>query len=515
MDLVVVLLHGIGDIAPGQVVEAVVRTLQKRLGADVAQPARPLSTGVDKQAGDHARVASTELAWRGRNIAIVEFNWTTVAGKIRLLRPLDALAKFAAFLAEFPRVGASARHPRLQKVAAWAGAFQRGLLLVTLAAVAASVIEIVLRTDMAERVAVTAQRALTPGDHPLEIETLFGTVPIKMSPGEVTKSPNVLAAAMAVMWSSRELLERRELCTLAVQTLYFTAFLYYTVLVVGYIYFLPIHLIQRIRGRRLSAANGLWRTLAVSSFVMFLVSLAAFELPVFALCAAAFVRHPETFGVTSAWDLSFYAAVAGFTGWLLLRVSAAISNLLRDVIHYLAPDASGSLLPHQRKIREELAQLLTTLTKTGPARLVLVAHSLGTVIVTDMLCWRAHETTTTPAVTIDLVTAGSPLRRTIARLLPDRPRPLDLRDELRRAGVERWFNYHRLLDYVGQALTWSALPLDLVGWPRKPGDPTSGIRDRLLTPRWRWPLFHAEYWSDPRFLKAIAEEVVMMRLGEV
>jgi hypothetical protein len=194
------------------------------------------------------------------------------------------------------------------------------------------------------------------------------------------------------------------------------------------------------------------------------------------------------------------------------KVSVALGNLMRDVVHYLAPDRRGALTPDQLAIRTELWQLISGLQAEGRyARIVLIAHSLGTVILTDLLLERAPSAVAVQPTPLDVVTAGSPLRR-LRRFFPDRtPDLLAVRRQLADGPgvrVVRWFNAYRLADYVGQALTRSAFLLDMIGLRWASGDPQTGIRDHLLTPRYRWPFAHANYWGDARFLRFVALDVL-------
>ena len=129
-----------------------------------------------------------------------------------------------------------------------------------------------------------------------------------------------------------------------------------------------------------------------------------------------------------------------------------------------------------------------------------------------LLAEQARQPAVGEPLRVDLLTAGSPIRRLVQRFLPLRTsRIQDVREELARSSgvrVERWFNAYRLMDYVGQGLTHSALPLELLGRKPRRGDPCTGICEHLLTPRFAWPFMHADYWGDARFLDLVAGEVM-------
>jgi hypothetical protein len=112
-------------------------------------------------------------------------------------------------------------------------------------------------------------------------------------------------------------------------------------------------------------------------------------------------------------------------------------------------------------------------------------------------------------VVLDIVTAGSPIRRLINRMLPHRlPAAPELYRRLSSGSpmrVGRWFNIYRIFDCVGQALSYSAL---LPAVRSRGGRDADVIREHLLRPCLRWPFGHADYWGDRRFVSYLAVEVV-------
>ena len=99
------------------------------------------------------------------------------------------------------------------------------------------------------------------------------------------------------------------------------------------------------------------------------------------------------------------AALALVVSWIIWR---ALKPII-DVMRYIG----------DRRLRDYVhAQFLTIVTElsaTSP-RIVVAAHSLGTVITVDSLL--SHPETWTKFESIDLVTAGSPLHRLLARFFP-------------------------------------------------------------------------------------------------
>lgn len=178
--------------------------------------------------------------------------------------------------------------------------------------------------------------------------------------------------------------------------------------------------------------------------------------------------------------------------WLLLTVV----DLLRDVVTYLAPGEDGSDNVATTSIKQEVVGALDRLVADGFDEITLVAHSLGTVIAVEVLLNWAPQADV--QMRVRLITCGSPLRRLIAPLLPNRcvePRDvfsrLATRDAFHLIG---WQNFYRVLDPVGQRLFHGATLASGDG-PQQ--------QDGLLKPWYIAPYGHSNYWGDPRFLENI------------
>lgn len=493
VDLAVLLIHGIGDIARGDVLGMSVAAIRRHL-PDVTvvgeaggfdDPAEAGPEGVDAVVAGRGAVSAVDLRWGDRSIRVVEYSWAPVVGKIRLGRPLLALRRMLETLRELPTMAAAGTpSPRVERWAPRAGRFQRGVVLWMVLLLIPVVVELSLRPEFAVWLG--------------EVLPTVGSDP----------STNIVVLIGGRLW------EGRYVFSLALAALYLIAGLYYAFVVAGFGYFLVAWMVFR---RRLRPVGVFLRALAASSVLTFFVALGVVmvaALPIVGLEGAS--RHFETSGV-DAWSVAYAAFIGlfqlGVLYGLAVKPALVVTNLLRDAVHYLATGPNGGLLPHQRTIRAELEALVRRLLgPDGRTHLVVVAHSLGTVIFTDLLRHRAGAMADDAegAATLDLVTAGSPLRRLVHRLFPYRlPDASTLARELRRGPlvVRQWHNAYRLFDYVGQALTFSALPMDLLAMRRKAQDPASGIADQLLTPRWAWPLAHANYWGDTRFLDFVAERV--------
>jgi len=254
---------------------------------------------------------------------------------------------------------------------------------------------------------------------------------------------------------------------------------------------------------RLRRLNVLLRTSAASAFVALLFCV------IFALAhvEAAIYTANILGGEVLPLVLIGIAFAAILGGAFLVAFFAA--NLLRDVVHYLGTNSAGTRLADQEEIHKRLRQLIDSLRQSpGLERIVLVCHSLGTLVVTDFLLAENRVQDARPSMMVDLVTAGSPIRRLINLLLPDRlPKPLEIRRQLSAGAlpVARWFNVYRVADYVGTRL---------VAYGSDCSNPNTGIREYPLCPRIRWPWGHANYWADDRFVRFVASEVLAPQLVE-
>ncbi len=159
----------------------------------------------------------------------------------------------------------------------------------------------------------------------------------------------------------------------------------------------------------------------------------------------------------------------------VLRLTGALSmvDLLHDVTRYL-----GS--PQRRQeLMEALAELIADVERRAPkARVQLVSHSLGTVLVTHALA-RIQ-----PRRPVRLVTMGSPLLF-LSKVFPKvLQTPEDLARSYQRSGsVSSWINLWRDGDRVGRALD---------------------VRAELFTEGSLGPGGHADYWQDKSTWHAIA-----------
>jgi hypothetical protein len=190
------------------------------------------------------------------------------------------------------------------------------------------------------------------------------------------------------------------------------------------------------------------------------------------------------------------AAVVVFmatAGKAIFKSASTILDTILDVDNYLRTSPANKT-PRAR-IVERYASLLHYLHKQGYDRIVIVAHSLGSLISADLLRFLKHNRI--PSLTsyafagagpgstpIRLFTMGNPLRQLLNRFFPDlyqyirlvpddsgeSPQPLvppgripqNARPEPADLGIEVWLNHYRSGDYVGRSL-WLDQWMDRTG----------------------------------------------------
>ena len=483
--LAVVLIHGIGDIVPGHVLGSSVTSLEKHFGIKTVSATQVSSVSRSFGLPGHATVRKAELRWLDRQIDLIEFNWTSLIGKIRLAHPIAAVRKFLGVLRDVPAlgsIGATGSMDRaLLSVTAW---FYQAVFLVLLLTVLVTVGHelmryeaygaAMLKLDAQQQPAASSEEAAKQGyEHGVEILNVFER--------QESIFPDTIKA---ILWN-------------VVFALIVPVFILPAYVIVRILQFQPRCALQVL----LAAGLG-WVLLVLSFWSLMMAGMFAFQL------GLGLTEHQAGLWERLARGMIF--ALLFF--WVPAKVIAIVGNLIRDVVHYLAPDRRGALTPDQIAVRTELWQLIDGLKAEGKyERIILVAHSLGTVILTDLLLEKALSAGMGQPTPLDVVTAGSPLRR-LRLFFPDRiPDLQSTRRQLADAPgvrVVRWFNAYRIADYVGQALTRSAFFLDLLGLRWVSGNPRTGIGDHLLTPRYRWPFAHANYWGDTRFLRFVALDIL-------
>ena len=258
-----------------------------------------------------------------------------------------------------------------------------------------------------------------------------------------------------------------------------------------------IVMVLALARQRLHPLSILLRTSAASGALTLLLLLTASMLYVEGIVFMASVLSRDSLLVLVLIAVTYTAVAAVF-----LTVAVWVGNLLRDVVHYLGTGPGGGPLSDRENTRQALTRAIGRVRELATvSRVVIICHSLGSVVVVDLLRHLKQVGAPGRAMPIDLVTAGSPMRRLIVRLLPHRlPNLRSLRSELASGAlpVERWFNVYRPLDFVGMRLVSGDACRD----------PVRGILECPLVPRWQWPWGHSNYWADPRFTRLVAERVV-------
>lgn len=230
---------------------------------------------------------------------------------------------------------------------------------------------------------------------------------------------------------------------------------------------------------------GCWSVVLITCV---LVPLSFFLVPVacFSILLPPIVYYVTSHGI----HLGVYEWFVPIWRRVIERSGAAMLLLAADVVRYLG-DA-----PHRRRIQQ---QVIDAINSSRNAHLIIVAHSLGSVIAVDALCSFASAS----ANNITLITMGSPLRRLMHRLLPNEyPAPAGIRASLLQAGViDRWINIYRPVDMVGASLF-------------------RGFSGDYSTKEWikGWlpPLHaHMNYWNDPKVLERVLLGVTTNPINEV
>lgn len=451
----VVLVHGIGSIATSDILQSASEAIRIEYPeAAISEPRQALDAGSRAPLINERTV---DVRWREHNVLITEFVWSGIEEKIRLSKPIDALSKLFALIAIAPTVGLSSTSARWLK--AVGHSYARGFPFV-LATFVVGPIGILLGTALG-LFASSSWQQLTLAN--LLLFSLPLTLPATM----------FWATGLAGMaWAS----------------------------------------VQRaFRIGAHEAVFAVWLSIGMTALISLALGYGILSLAALIGEVLHALTEPD-WGLLLAAPIVFI--VSGLTFFLPALVMA---NLLRDVVLYLGTNEQGDTRPPQRAVRDQLWACLCRLRASAPGtEMIIVGHSLGSVIVVDTLRER-QRTLVNGSLQVHLVTAGSPLRRLIRRLLPNRMPPIEqLRKEL--AGgqgvrVVRWVNCFRIFDYVGQAMLYSALPRVLWCAPSKQSDSFLPVEDRLIERPFsfrfgRTNYGHANYWGDERFLRLVVREVL-------
>jgi len=177
-------------------------------------------------------------------------------------------------------------------------------------------------------------------------------------------------------------------------------------------------------------------------------------------------------------DMAVYLAgvivlfsLAIVVGFALQRITQPFFKVVADVVRYIGLDG------YRRTILGDFQDLLKKIPDARSAHLVILAHSLGSVIATDCLSTKRNGRVDFRA--ISLITMGSPLRRMFWRFFPEicgAPEAIGsfLHKEL---PDFQWVNIHRRFDYIGGRLTRNS----------------DCIRETTIP---SWTRGHTNYWEE-------------------
>jgi hypothetical protein len=178
---------------------------------------------------------------------------------------------------------------------------------------------------------------------------------------------------------------------------------------------------------------------------------------------------------------------------LLVKPLRTALDLAQDVIFYIyyglergrgvlsraRRGPSTSRNPVRLRFRAVVTHLLA---EERISRLLIVAHSQGTVIALDELAHGLHGAALPP---VTLVTFGSPITHLYQTYFPNEyPGWGDTRWDRFFSRVERWINCYRIGDYVGTRIDPAAIRCDLEQAVLGAGG-------------------HSGYWTDPRLIQAL------------
>ena len=484
----VILVHGIGEISPGGVLEAAAAGIKGTLpGVHVSEVSRAERVPVEDLT---ILTRSMPLCWQHSHFTLSEFHWADEAQKMQWSkRPADAVRKFMQTLGEVPSLGLQADSaPWVKKCAGVLMRTMRGTAFCLVAGTLAMVLMFLVL---------------------IGLETFYGPDITLKPPGWLSMTVKVLTMFFGI----------------GIATLFFVAVGSWSV--VGGRFILERVVPGFQPKSRVALATGIAALMlaAATPFLLLMVMLTGMSFGVGesvgrwlrrlwfgwgdllgqASTLEAATVYESTTTLAAILVLSYF--ILRGCAWLY-RQLAVISNLLRDMSHYLAADERGEPERVQGLLQGALWWLIERCRAESPAaRIVLVAHSLGTVIATDTLLSQRRLDPTADCM-VDLVTAGSPLRRLIHRLMPHRAaEPLETRAMLAATSgvrVERWFNCFRSLDLVGTALSDRPSTARTGGW----GDAARSILERPLARQRGLPNGHGNYWKDPRFIAVISAEVI-------
>ncbi len=234
----------------------------------------------------------------------------------------------------------------------------------------------------------------------------------------------------------------------------------------------------------------------------------------------------ETAHTVNAW---LYTFMFGAGGVVALSQLGAIMTVLRPALA-LAADIEIYLrvAPYDRtpraRLLDRITSLLTHLETSGYERIVVVAHSQGTVVAADALRLRGRHNAqkakaegppAKPAPRVSLITMGSPLQNLYASAFPYlyswvQDTDADVDDgsvNAKRAGVAQWINLYKSGDYIGRHLWFSGTDAE------RYADQSATVGERsgkgISFDTCIGYGGHTGYWSHPAVLDAVLAQAAM------
>lgn len=162
----------------------------------------------------------------------------------------------------------------------------------------------------------------------------------------------------------------------------------------------------------------------------------------------------DVFGLGWVWSsvaiigsLLLVSAIEHLVIHQINTVPARIIKLIADFIRYIG------IREYREALTARLREHLTAIVVAHPGdEIIIISHSLGTIIVADFLLCHSRELRQCRSV--DWLTMGSPINRLFARFFPDIfPAASQIEGFLARELPRlRWSNIYRYWDYVGTSL---------------------------------------------------------------
>lgn len=171
--------------------------------------------------------------------------------------------------------------------------------------------------------------------------------------------------------------------------------------------------------------------------------------------------------------------------WIVLKWVRPVLKVLSDVARY------AGIPTYRAKLKQLLTQKLHE-TASGCDHLIILAHSLGSVIAVD--CMLECSSIFSGLKQVDVVTMGSPLRRLFHPFFPGVYAPVETISRALRENISgfAWVNVYRPLDIIGARL----------------GSTNEDIIDLSTSQLLK---NHPNYWGDPKVATLISNGITVAK----